>query len=471
MLRMKKKLEKRVLFVGFERDSSNHILAKLNTDLVHPVGFVIKDVNEIQNLKKERVSFYERKPDADFLLKYQSPHVFDTNLADSHYLNDSMVLHVLFRHFSSLESLRYDLLKQKLISYSHAILLNTKPDLVSFNVTPHDPVAFVLYRICKYLGIDTLIYHKSLIFNSFYVCNEIGNQNQLVLMKGNNKSQKDVGDIVHSIFNSFLRETPKYMLKQQKTLGKTRSRLVKTFFASNKPSFKRLRGQIEREREKNYYESICEIKSENDLGNYDKPIVYFPLHYQPEHTTIPNGLGFAQQWRIIEWIRHLAPSNFILVIKEHPSQFFLRPRPQIRSTELYQSILNQEGIVFCSTTVSSKKIMDKSKAVLTISGTAGLEALLMFKPVAIFGDSPVFGFPGTQRVSSFNALEVFFEDILIKTKDLNQYEIRNTIVKMLNSDYLYLFGKDINSTTKQERLNARLLLLYNYLKMLSTSVE
>ena len=57
--------------------------------------------------------------------------------------------------------------------------------------------------------------------------------------------------------------------------------------------------------------------------SYDYDYVYFPLHYEPERTTNPDGGIFHDQFIALCNLRKLVPENIKILIKEHQSQFFL----------------------------------------------------------------------------------------------------------------------------------------------------
>ena len=60
-----------------------------------------------------------------------------------------------------------------------------------------------------------------------------------------------------------------------------------------------------------------------NLKSYDtidlkKEFVYFPLHYEPERTTNPDGGFFHDQFIAISKLRGFVPSEIDIIIKEHP---------------------------------------------------------------------------------------------------------------------------------------------------------
>ncbi len=105
--------------------------------------------------------------------------------------------------------------------------------------------------------------------------------------------------------------------------------------------------------------------------------VFYPMQYQPEQTTLVGGLFFANQIATIENIAKALPFGFTLVVKEHPRGRGARPVWQYRHLARYPNIR------FCD--ADSKAIMSRCQAVITITSTAGLEAMALDRPIILLG--------------------------------------------------------------------------------------
>ncbi len=105
--------------------------------------------------------------------------------------------------------------------------------------------------------------------------------------------------------------------------------------------------------------------------------VFYPMQYQPEQTTLVGGLFFANQIGTIENIAKSLPFGFTLVIKEHPRGRGARPVWQYRHLSRFPNIR------FCD--ADAKAIMSRCQAVITITSTAGLEAMALDKPIILLG--------------------------------------------------------------------------------------
>ena len=107
---------------------------------------------------------------------------------------------------------------------------------------------------------------------------------------------------------------------------------------------------------------------------------YFPLHIQPEYTTMICGTNCIDQiGTLISLSNSLSISNGIIV-KEHPGMIGRR------NINYYETIKNIPNVRFINPSTSSFELIKKTKATITISGTAGMEAILLGKPVITLGN-------------------------------------------------------------------------------------
>lgn len=126
---------------------------------------------------------------------------------------------------------------------------------------------------------------------------------------------------------------------------------------------------------KKEYKKLCCIP------DFRKNYIYYPMHYQPELTSCPLGGHYTDQWLIIKMLDSLLPEGYYLYVKEHPKQ-----EAAGRYKDYYQDIAKHtKRTVLVDTSVASSKLTESCKAVVTITGTAGWEALFQLKPVLLFG--------------------------------------------------------------------------------------
>jgi hypothetical protein len=143
----------------------------------------------------------------------------------------------------------------------------------------------------------------------------------------------------------------------------------------------------------------------------DAPFVYFPLHYEPERTTNPDGGEFYDQIDAIMALRRWLPSSIPLILKEHYSQFSSAlVGYKGRDKGFYKLLKNIDGIIFVDPNHSSRNLIERACLTATITGTAALEAAMLGKKGIIFGNP---WFAGCPNISQFKKY-LSYEDFLIQ---------------------------------------------------------
>jgi len=118
----------------------------------------------------------------------------------------------------------------------------------------------------------------------------------------------------------------------------------------------------------------------------EKPYVFVALHAQPERSTCPLGGPYSDQFLMIEFLSKLVPPGWNILVKEHWAQFRrLRSRP--RTTAFYDELVSFPNVRLVPMSVPQFDLIDKAKAVATITGTVGWEALARGVPVLVFGEA------------------------------------------------------------------------------------
>lgn len=120
-------------------------------------------------------------------------------------------------------------------------------------------------------------------------------------------------------------------------------------------------------------------------GVFERPVpgeryVLFPIHFQPEATTLVQAPYYLDQAALIEDIAKSLPVGTQLYVKEH---FTNRGR---RSLAFYERIRNTFGVRLLGPDEDSWALIDNAAAIAVITGSMGWEGLLKKKPVISFGD-------------------------------------------------------------------------------------
>ena len=129
---------------------------------------------------------------------------------------------------------------------------------------------------------------------------------------------------------------------------------------------------------KPYVEHLLETLEDSWLKSH-KYFVY-PIHYQPEASTVMGGPFYADQLNTLTNLAFALPCDSVLVVKEHISNVGF-PR-----VEFYKKIKSLPHVKMVSHKMNIKNLIRYSQGLITLTSTAGYEALLLDKPVFLFGD-------------------------------------------------------------------------------------
>ena len=215
------------------------------------------------------------------------------------------------------------------------------------------------------------------------------------------------------------------------------------------------------------YKQYLSLQVAPDL---DAPFVFIPLHYQPEASTSPLGGAFLDQNLMIRLIASHLPEGWRIYVKEHRTTFDPQLRGHFaRDAGYYPEIAAIPNTHFVPMTFSSFDLMDRAKAVATVTGTAGWEAVVRGVPTIVFGNAwykdceGVFdGRDGDACASALKAIEAGFRpdhtrvrlfakcateigiyadrdtDYILTT--LTSAQSRNALIEHFCREYLALYG-------------------------------
>tara|TARA_B100001115_G_C15845566_1_gene425809 strand:- start:500 stop:2047 length:1548 start_codon:yes stop_codon:yes gene_type:complete len=329
---------------------------------------------------------------------------------------------------------------------------NHPPNALIMSEAPHNHAQYAIFEICKYLKIPILKFSAytpipcltaSIWEDDKYVKIPIANENKikkdnlkvkaqlqeafkkyldltfdrlvskktgeaplhLALLKTKSNSINFHFETLYGLFKDSFRfiKYPKNWFRFNDYKGTNPFKLFPLFifFAS------RLRKFFLKVELKKYTDSESAMKNEK--------YVYYPLHYEPERTTNPDGGIYQDQLINIILLRKYLPSSVKIVVKEHPAQFMsARTGYRGRSPLFYRQLKNISGLILLPPKVRSDKLIESSIAVATISGTVGFEAACIQKKCILFGET---WFKGMPNCYDFDLLPSF--------KDFMKYELSN----------------------------------------------
>jgi len=114
--------------------------------------------------------------------------------------------------------------------------------------------------------------------------------------------------------------------------------------------------------------------------NLAQKFYYMPLHIQPEATPDIVSIFYNDQLMLIKQLAKALPIDTKLVVKEHPNGV------GARSIKELNTIRNMNNVILSDHSYSSKSLIENALGVITIAGTAAIEARYMNKPVIVFSE-------------------------------------------------------------------------------------
>jgi hypothetical protein len=138
--------------------------------------------------------------------------------------------------------------------------------------------------------------------------------------------------------------------------------------------------------------------------------IFLALHYQPERATVPMGGLFGDQLLIVDWLLAALPPGWKLYVKEHPWQLQPFGRGEVqRSNAFYQQLCRHENVVLVPRDLPTTGLVRGARAVATVTGSVGWDALCAGIPVLLFGAAWYRDCPGVHAVCTLDGLRAEFD--------------------------------------------------------------
>ncbi len=143
----------------------------------------------------------------------------------------------------------------------------------------------------------------------------------------------------------------------------------------------------------------------DQVSNYK--LVFFPLHLEPEISLLSVSPEFNNSMEVITYISKSLPSDAILVLKERAHSF------PVRSRWYYKQINKIGNVMWADPDIHSWDWINNVDIVATISGTVGIEAVHLKKPIISYGTHQVINYlPTVYFASNYKETYYAVNDIL-----------------------------------------------------------
>ena len=303
----------------------------------------------------------------------------------------------------------------RLATFWGNFLSENRIDAVVFGNTPHEIYDFTIYGLCKKRDISTLFFNDAgnILTSTVLIAENIENTGNLALglkiistftPESKNQHYKQIESDLNNRIQDLTGRSDS--LQSQNTFDSKfkKVKLVSNFIRILSPLLHPRRTSsvqteifIRKQFARSQLESSRLAKNFLAEDNY----VYFPLHVQPELSTSPAGIHFAEQLEAIRFLSQNLPGNWRLAVKEHPDVTKLR---MSRSVNFYKSIREFPNVDLLASCVSHDDLVYGAQAIATISGTPGLDAVLNGKPAWLLGYAWFQEAPGIFKIGDSRSL-------------------------------------------------------------------
>ena len=316
------------------------------------------------------------------------------------------------------------------------LLKTNRIDYIFFSTVPHH-ADYVLYLVAKVLGIKTTAFFQAQELGKAFMVNDIEQLGSL------DDTPEDTAPIPikrngrKSYF--YMENLPKHRPYIKVTSALLFRRDIDLFFH-------RLMNLRKERRFKRDYKHLA--ASHLPTGKF----VYFPLHLQPELTTMTFGGKFVDQALAIECLRALLPNEWWIVVKENPKQ-----TAYARGALFFARLAKLSKVIYAGKTLDTFDLIKQSEFCATITGTTGFEALTFGKRALVFGQAWYQNLPGVIRYRDELTLdEIMSVDFSHTELELAYAKLVHSMVDIVvNTDHISLI--DGFSTEKNTRALAAII--------------
>ena len=388
----------------------------------------------------------KRKPNLDYLRSIEEKYDIPLWLIAS---NDRF-----FNHFNTYHKFSYDeilLILEDEIKIFEKILDQVNPDYMIFSEW-HQQHNYIFYKVCKARKIKILmmsptrtgaqIKGQKITNDRYYLTNEFDQflplPNIIKTSDKENIASKRVSEFTHSdsdnmdypsvhnsisyYFSAFL----KYLFTED-----TNVKTHFTYFGRSKLKviFKTIVHELRAKYRKNFMDKNLDYSIRDDL-----PFIYFPLHQELERVLLIAAPFYQNQFEQIKNIAQSLPTGYKLYVKEHPA---MRVRGW-RSVSEMKKIMKLYNVHLLHPSMDQAELISKCDLVITIKGTAAIDAIFHKKPSIIFENV------GLYKLSCIHKLESITE-----LPDA----IKNSLKKKIDPDEIDMYIKAVDKISFQSAFN------------------
>jgi len=336
----------------------------------------------------------------------------------------------------SFRGLEREVLARRINLHIFQILLGAQPTVAIFDVTPHEAFEFGLLKVLEWLSIPTLMFQPSLVgpqvmartgisqilevpFPAREAPKHVAAQEEVVkislaalarlragtgtIKMDSQRAKEDSSLTVGARFRAV-----SFALRRLGKAGQD-SEFSLTGHHIRPTILKRLlEVYLERSLRLSLKSSVRKLASLKTPPKNRYALM--ALHYEPERSSIPEGLPFDSQLDAVIAAREFLPKEVELVVKEHFSQQAAALRGFVgRSPDFYDLVSSLPGVRLIGVHSATRLLMTNAECVITMTGKVGIEAAGEGTPVLVLGQPWWLGMPGTLPLDEASDYPEFLE--------------------------------------------------------------
>ena len=303
------------------------------------------------------------------------------------------------------------------------ILDEIKPDFFLTTETAMRP-HHLFYLLCKKKGIKVLMFNAANWGNHYYISenyHKLDNFNELFANRKalpitfndiqNRLESKILSKKVSKFYQSYKNSKIKLMQAAFQLLILSDNSNEKTHYTYyGRKKLKVLLGEINNSIKRWYRKRYIDQNFLRKIID-DKPFIFLPLQQEPERSLLLSAPDYKNQVETVEYVSKCLPENFLLFVKEHPTQGSGR---DWRKISQYKALQNNPKVRLIHPSVPAAEIIKKSELVISVSGTIALESAFLNTPSITIADNDYTLIPSISRLNSKNELQGLIENSLEK---------------------------------------------------------
>ena len=348
---------------------------------------------------------------------------------------------------------------EKILVNSILIIRQTNPDILVSSATPHSIEAWVFAKCFEYLQLPVYVLEATPNVHRLWVRRGLDQQHVV------SPAEVEPADGLSASSLKLIREQRDSKPGQKDDSGLEVSRMHMSTVAGSKSnqwwSWRRELARLRSGRLRSlplrtlsmfFKRSLYKSYQAAAISDLPKnPYVVFFMHYQPERTSLPEGLFFVQQWIAVRLMAWSLPKGWSLLVREHPTTWLDPLDISVRTKNLYSEMASMDQTEICSMDLDTFELIDGSQAVATLTGSVGFQALARGKPVLALGVASYRDHPACFPIEGY-------EDLVNALDAIQEPDFSGRIGDRAIEDYLQWVEKNSVSADPDEpdRLEARL---------------